>query len=124
MYVLECFRVVPQRFVPIKFFLVTEIVLSDTSAFLVNSGTVILSLENMEDNIIFCISGSSFMLSFLSSLTERQPETIRIARYINQEICPPTPYVDRVFLITSQLSFLRRKPSFAGEIDDISEFLR
>lgn len=64
------------------------------------------------------------MLSFLSSLTERQPETIRIARYINQEICPPTPYVDRVFLITSQLSFLRRKPSFAGEIDDISEFLR
>lgn len=124
MYVLECFRVVPQRFVPIKFFLVTEIVLSDTSAFLVNSGTVILSLENMEDNIIFCISGSSFLLSFLSSLTERQPETIRIARYINQEICPPTPYVDRVFLITSQLSFLRRKPSFAGEIDDISEFLR
>lgn len=124
MYVLECFRVVPQRFVPIKFFLVTEIVLSDTSAFLVNSGTVILSLENMEDNIIFCISGSSFMLSFLSSLTERQPETIRIARYINQEICPLTPYVDRVFLITSQLSFLRRKPSFAGEIDDISEFLR
>lgn len=120
MYVLECFRVVPQRFVPIKFFLVTEIVLSDTSAFLVNSGTVILSLENMEDNIIFCISGSSF----LSSLTERQPEAIRIARYINQEICPPTPYVDRVFLITSQLSFLRRKPSFAGEIDDISEFLR
>ena len=124
MYVLECFRVVPQRFVPIKFFLVTEIVLSDTSAFLVNSGTVILSLENMEDSIIFCISGSSFMLSFLSSMTERQPETIRIARYINQEICPPTPYVDRVFLITSQLSFLRRKPSFAGEIDDISEFLR
>lgn len=124
MYVLECFRVVPQRFVPIKFFLVTEIVLSDTSAFLVNSGTVILSLENMEDNIIFCISVSSFLSSFLSSLTERQPETIRIARYINQEICPPTPYVDRVFLITSQLSFLRRKPSFAGEIDDISEFLR
>lgn len=124
MYVLECFRVVPQRFVAIKFFLVTEIVLSDTSAFLVNSGTVILSLENMEDSIIFCISGSSFMLSFLSSMTERQPETIRIARYINQEICPPTPYVDRVFLITSQLSFLRRKPSFAGEIDDISEFLR
>ena len=124
MYVLDCFRVVPQRFVPIKFFLVTEIVLSDTSAFLVNSGTVILSLENMEDNIIFCISGSSFLSSFLSSLTERQPETIRIARYINQEICPPTPYVDRVFLITSQLSFLRRKPSFAGEIDDISEFLR
>lgn len=124
MYVLECFRVVPQRFVPIKFFLVTEIVLSDTSAFLVNSGTVILSLENMKDNIIFCISGSSFLSSFFSSLTERQPETIRIARYINQEICPPTPYVDRVFLITSQLSFLRRKPSFAGEIDDISEFLR
>lgn len=87
MYVLECFRVVPQRFVAIKFFLVTEIVLSDTSAFLVNSGTVILSLEDMEDRIIFCISGSSFMSSFMSSLTIGTPRQsglrgISIKKYV------------------------------------------